>query len=226
MKSVNLIPESQRRRRPEGGDGQKSYVFLAVLGAFLMMTLTYVFVANQATSRSNDAAIASAEADELEVRATQIGAFGEFALTKQARIASVQQLAASRFDWERLMRELARVIPSGGWIREVQAATAGAEESATTTTATAPPAGPSATLIGCMPRQSDVAALMLRLQRMHRVEDVTLQQSARAEAGASATLDDCGPLYEFGVTVTFGAAAPVEAPDGRRGVPASLGGGS
>lgn len=224
MKAVNLIPESDRRRRPRG-DGKSSYAALAVLGALFLMTLTYVFVANQATSRQNDAAEASAEADRLEARAAEMGAFGDFATTKAIRVASVRQLAASRFDWERLIRELARVLPDGSWLQSVEASTSGAgAESASTGEAVA--AGPEATLTGCAPRQPDTAALLLRLQRMHRVQDVVLNESARADVGAPPTFENCGRFYQFDVTVGFAPTVATEAPAGRTRVPASLGGGS
>jgi Tfp pilus assembly protein PilN len=226
MRPVNLLPESQRRRQPSG-QGGSSYVVLSALACLLIMVAVYVLTANKATSRDNDAAIAAAKADQLEARAVEIGAFGDFAQIKETRLASVRQLAEGRFDWERLMRELARVLPSRGWLQVVKASTTGLEsDTGAAPVETAGSSRPTAQLTGCMPRQSDVARLMLRLRRMHRVEDVTLKESAREQRGVVATLDNCGPLYKFDLTVAFAPSAPREAPDGRKSVPASLGGGS
>ena len=227
MRPVNLLPESQRRRRP-AGDGKSSYVVLGVLGVLVLMIGMYVVTANQATSRSNDAAEASAEADRLEAKVASLGAFGNFAQIKETRVASIRELATQRFDWKRLMLELARVLPSDGWLQTAQASVAGETDSATTTTTTttAVAGGPTATLTGCLPRQPDVAELMLRLRRMHRVDDVTLTESALEEEQGVPTVDNCGSYYKFDIGVTFAPAAPQEAPDGQRRVPAALGGGS
>lgn len=224
MRPVNLLPESQRRRRPTS-DGKSAYAVLGVLGVLLLLTGLYVVTANQVTSRTNETAEASAEADRLEARAASLSAFGDFAQVKQTRLASVRQLAVDRFDWERLMLELARVLPSDGWLQAAEASVAGASEEGATT-ATAAPGGPTATLTGCLPRQPDVADLMLRLRRMHRVEDVVLTESAREDAKGVPSVDSCGSYYKFDLAVTFVAAPPREAPDGRRSVPAALGGGS
>lgn len=220
MRPVNLLPESQRRRRPEGG-GNSTFVVLAALGVLLVMTAVYVTTANKVTSRDNATAAASAEADRLEARANELGAFGDFAQIKATRVASVRQLADARFDWERLMREVSRVLPAGGWFKSVNASTTGDLGDAEAVSS-----GPSATFTGCMRRQSDVADFMLRLRRMHRVEDVTLQESAIEELRGTPSLEGCGGIYQFDVGVTFAPVVPREAPDGRSRVPASLGGGS
>jgi Tfp pilus assembly protein PilN len=222
MRPVNLLPESQRRRRPEG-DGKSSYVVLGILIVLLAMSGLYVVTSNQVTSRNDAAAVASAEADRLEVHAASLSAFGDFAQIKATRVASVRQLAEQRFDWERLMLELARVLPADGWLQTVEASTtAEAEE----TTAIASTGGPTATLVGCLPRQPDVADLMLRLRRMHRVEDVALSESLVEDERTPPTVDTCGRYYKFDVTVSFAPAVSREAPDGQRRVPAVLGGGS
>jgi Tfp pilus assembly protein PilN len=219
MKPVNLLPESQRRRRAES-DGKSAYVVLGVLAALVLMVGLYVATANQVTSRSAEAAAASAEADRLEAQVASLGAFGSFVQIKEARVASVRQLATERFDWERLMLELARVLPADGWLQTAEASASGA------TDGDAVAAGPSATLSGCLPHQSDVADLMLRLRRMHRVEDVTLTESALEDELAAPTTDSCGRYYKFDIGVAFASAPPAEAPDGQRRVPAALGGGS
>lgn len=225
MKPVNLIPDAQRRHTPTG-DGKAAYAVLGSLAVLLALTAIYVLSANQVTSRENDAAAASAEADQLEARAQQIGAFGDFAAIKEVRIASVRQLAEDRFDWERLMRELARVIPAGGWLQTAQASTTGEVDSPGGAPDSTGVGGPTAVLSGCLPRQTDVANLMLRLERMHRVEAVELHESTRAEEGAAPSLDSCGRFYQFNVTASFGVDQEHEAPEGARRVPASLGGGS
>jgi Tfp pilus assembly protein PilN len=224
MRPVNLLPESQRRRQPTG-DGKSSYVVLGVLAVLVLMIGMYVVTANQVTSRSNDAAEASAEADRLDAKVASLGAFGNFAQVKETRVASVRQLATERFDWERLMLELARVLPSDGWLRTAQASVAGGEDESGAATTTSP-GGPTATLTGCLPRQPDVADLMLRLRRMHRVEDVTLSESVREDAQGAPSIDSCGRYYKFDIGVSFAPAVAEEAPDGQRRVPAALGGGS
>jgi hypothetical protein len=57
---------------------------------------------------------------------------------------------------------------------------------------------------------------------------VTLNESAQEQVeGTPASVDNCGSLYKFDMTVTFDQAAPPrEAPRGANRVPASLGGGS
>jgi Tfp pilus assembly protein PilN len=220
MKPVNLLPESQRRRKPEG-EGKGAYVLIGVLALLVVMIGAYVMTANQVTTRTDEAATAAAEADQLEAQAASLGAFGSFAQVKETRIASVRALATQRFDWERLMRELARVLPPGGWLQSASAtATADVEDAEATA------AGPTATLTGCLPRQTDVADLMLRLRRMHRVEDVTLTESALEDARTAPSVESCGSYYKFDVGVTFAVSPPIEAPDGNRRVPAALGGGS
>jgi Tfp pilus assembly protein PilN len=224
MKPVNLLPESQRKRRPPTTDSKSAYVVLAVLTVLLAMTGLYVVTANKVTSRSDEAAVASAEADRLEAQAANLDAFGSFAQIKEARVASVRQLATERFDWERLMLELARVFPSGGWLQSAEASVSGETEESTSTDAA--PGGPTATLSGCLPRQPDVADLMLRLRRVHRVEDVTLSESALEDEKGTASVDNCGPYYKFDIGVVFSPAGPREAPEGQRRVPAALGGGT
>lgn len=224
MRPVNLLPESQRKRRSEGG-GNNAKPFLIVLTVLLVMTGVYVITANNATSRANQTVEASAEADQLEARAGALGGFGDFAQTKEARVAAVRELADSRFDWERMVRELSRVIPAGGWLTAVKASATG-ETTSTAGGSSDASGSPTATLTGCLPRQTEVAQLMLRLRRMYRAEDVSLTSSVISDLEGVPSLENCGKLYQFEITVTFAPATPEEAPDGEKRVPAALGGGS
>ena len=88
------------------------------------------------------------------------------------------------------------------------------------------PTGPTATFVGCTPKQSEVAKILVRLRSLHRVVDVELNESLKEQGVADVTVDSCGPLYKFDVTVTFAPATEAEAPRGSNSVPASLGGGS
>jgi Tfp pilus assembly protein PilN len=225
MRPVNLLPESQRRRTPTG-DGRNAYVVLGVLAILLALTGAYVLTGNQVAERTAAAAEASAEADRLEAQIATLGAFGSFAQVKETRLASVRQLATQRFDWERLMLELARVLPDDGWLQTASASTAGDGDTDAASTADATTSGPTASLSGCLPRQSDVADLMLRLGRLHRAEDVTLAESVREDARGVPTVDGCGRYYRFDVAVAFSPAVVEEPPAGARRVPAALGGGS
>jgi Tfp pilus assembly protein PilN len=230
MKAVNLIPTEQRRAQASGKRPGSSYIVIGVLATLLVMVAAYVFTSNNVTKRQNDAAVAKAEADRYEAQAAQRKGFTNFAQIKQMRLASVNTIASTRFDWERLMRELSRVMPSGSWLQTTDASVtgnvAGAESATTSTTPVVPQ--PKANLVGCMPNQSDVARMMVRMRRLHRVADVKLNESAKQlNSSGDEGVDNCGSLYQFNLLVSF---EPTEtqnqAPVGKSVVPASLGGGS
>ena len=232
MRPVNLVPQDQRRRTPSDSGGKLAYPALSVLALLLAMVAGYVFVSNQVTDKQNQTAEASAEADKLEAKAVEQGSFTGFAQMAQTRMQSVAGVANTRFDWERFMRELSRVMPEGSWLQAADTSVLGDQSGTDGTLASAAAApttpSPTANLVGCTPDQSNVARIMVRLRQLHRVEDVTLAESAREDAAGTASIESCGSNYKFDVTVTFSPVTPAsgEAPRGEARVPASLGGGS
>jgi Tfp pilus assembly protein PilN len=234
MRPVNLVPQDQRRRTPSEGSGKGAHAVLGMLAVLLAMAVFYVLTANNVTERESQAEAARTEADQLEAQAADKGSFTDFAEIAQTRTASVAAVASTRFDWERLMRELSRVMPEGSWLTSASASVTGATDAASNPAAAGTPAAPtaagapSANLVGCTPKHSDVARMMVRLRQLHRVADVELKQSSRDdEADATAAIDSCGRNTGFDLTLTFSPTSPVaEAPRGETRVPASLGGGS
>jgi hypothetical protein len=233
MKAVNLIPTEHRRAKASGERSGGAYVVLGVLGVLLLMAVAYVMTANGVNSDKTKAATARQQADALEAKASQLASFTDFASVKEQRLAAVRAAAQTRFDWERLMREISRVMPDGSWLQTTEASVAGdtgdtpgAVAAASPADATAGPVSPTATFVGCTPRQSEVAKILVRLRAMHRVTDVELNESAKEDGVTDVTVDSCGPLYKFDVTVTFAPADTDEVPTGANSVPASLGGGS
>lgn len=211
MKAVNLLPDRDRVRAPAQVPTGASRLVLGLLGALLLAVVVLVLSQNQVTDRKAKIATAQQEQKEAEQRAAQLGSFGEFSEVKKTRVASISKLAQSRFDYERLMRELALVLPQDTWVTEVDASSTGAPAGTAPSTSTAapapaapapstsgssstpapaaaaaPPAAPSVKIVGCAKTQSMVAETMVRLRNLHRVEDVELTDSTRPSQAAAA----------------------------------------
>jgi hypothetical protein len=233
VKAVNLIPNEQRRAKPSGENAGSAYAVVGVLVVLLALAVTYVMTSNSVNDNKSKAEAAKQQADALEAKSSQLDPFTDFAAIKQQRLEAVKTAAETRFDWERLMRELSRVMPHGSWLQTTEASVKGDTEASGAAPATANPAeattgpvSPSATFVGCTPKQSEVAKILVRLRSMHRVTDVELNESLKEQGVSDVTVDSCGPLYKFNVTVTFAPTDTDEAPTGTDSVPASLGGGS
>jgi Tfp pilus assembly protein PilN len=216
VRPVNLLPE--HRRSPQGGGRPGSaYVLVGALGAVLVAVVVYVLTANGLTSKQDELAALKTETQAAQQRAAALGSFGNFASIKATREQSVAGLAQARLDWERLVRELARVLPADVTISQLEAAAAAAPS---TDAAAATAVGPSLKLTGCAPSHPDVATTLVRLRRLHRANDVTLASAARAGSGDSG--GECPRGVGFNVSVSFDPA-PATAPSR---VPAHLGGGA
>ena len=253
MRPVNLLPDELRpRQRTREGDG-RAHIVLGVLGVLLVMAVAYALSLNQVNSHKTDIARAKSETEKAKAEVTASTAFGDFHAIEQTRSASVQQLAGGRFDWERMMRELALVLPAHTWLLDVNA---GASADGATPGASAPaPPAPSATgspaaagdsaasgalsptlsLKGCALKQNDVAVVLVRLRKLYLVDNVNLNESAQetTDKGVQTTGDSAGSAdtcgsgrFKFDVSVTFSApTAKSDKPAGGK-VPAKLGGGS
>jgi Tfp pilus assembly protein PilN len=228
VKPVNLIPQDQRRRSAGDGDGKGGLLALGVLAALLAMVVVYVLSANTVTERKSETKAVSAEADQVEAQAAQQTSYTDFAQIAVTRTQSVAGVASTRFDWERFMRELSRVMPAGSWLQSADASVLGDPSSSASADSSEPTTvAPAANLVGCTPDQDDVARTMVRLRELHRVDDVELNESIAGTPSEKPGIDACGQLYTFNLTVKFTPTGPAkEAPRGTKSVPASLGGGS
>jgi hypothetical protein len=222
MKPVNLLPESYRPRRPGGQAAGSSRIVIGLLAALLVMAVVYALSANQVNSRKSRISSAKSEVQKAQAESAAQSAFGSFHDMKQLRVASVMGLAGGRFDWERLMREVALVLPRGTWILDMttstgtqdqtsgastspspassSASSSSASSSSSSTAAANAPVSPTAHIIGCALHQDDVAVLLVRLRKLHRATDADLTESAKEEGqgsgatgdAASAGGDTCG----------------------------------
>lgn len=245
MKPVNLLPQSQRRRTKGAGlSPGRSNAVLGVLAVLLIMAVAYVMVGNQASSRQTEIARANAEAADARARAATLAPYAQFSNVRQVRLDSVRRLAGGRFDWERLMRELAALLPRRTYLINLTASTKadtgeGTVPGAPPAAAAQAPPTPTVKLEGCARKQPDVAVLLVRLRKLHGAKDVELTESRREEGaggsgppsagttpstGGETGTRNCGKRYHFDVTVSF--EAPVTGGEGAgERVPAALGGG-
>lgn len=249
MRPVNLLPDELRPRQRSSGGRGPSHVLIGVLGVLLLMAVVYALSLNQANSHKTDIARAKGEIEKAKAEVASSTAFGDFHQIKEARVQSVTQLAGERFDWERMMRELALVLPARTWLLNASTSTSpdgapaaqgGAPAAPPPPTsgagaAAAPSAGPTLTLSGCALDQKTVAVVLVRLRKLHDADSVDLKESVQEAAaatggeesdGASAAgAEGCGSRrFKFDVTVKFSPPTQADKPDGK--VPVKLGGGS
>ena len=223
MRPVNLLPPRYRRARATGERPGVGYAALGVLAVLFLMVLGYALTNHQITDAKNKTAKANTEAAAAQAKVGQLQAFGNFASLKASRESAVESIAAVRFDYERLMREMALVLPHDTYLTSFTAATNGAGAAAASTASAGPATatGPSVTIAGCAPSHPAVATAVVRLRQLHNVTDVSLTNSSKAgAAGTSGTTAGC--KVSWGATLTFQPESPStdQAP-----VPARLGGG-
>src|SRR3954452_15774257 len=147
MRPVNLLPARYRPARASGDRPAIGYAAIGALAVLLVMVLLYVTTNNGINDAKDKTAKAQAETAVAQQRIAQLQAYGNFASLKASREAAVRSVAEVRFDYERLMRELALVLPHDTYMTTFTAAPGGTTDSSGTASAT----GPSVNVTGCAP---------------------------------------------------------------------------
>jgi Tfp pilus assembly protein PilN len=226
MRPVNLIPPEDRR-----GDsaplrtGPLPYILLAALVAILAGVSAMVLVGNQIEESKSEVTTLEAEDDVAMAKAQRLAAYTQFREMSEQRVATVQSLADSRFDWERVMRELSLVLPSDVWLIGLTATASpdvsieSGGSSGGDLRSEAP--GPAMELSGCATGQDAVAGFVTALKDIDGVTRVGVEfselgeeedaEEASTEVGANtgSNGDECRTrefIAKFAIVVAFDAA--------------------
>src|SRR5688572_98125 len=108
MRPVNLIPPDLRR-----GDnaplrtGPLVYILLGALGLVLLGVTMLVLTGNEISERKAEVTKLQREDAAAQAPADQLAAYTHYQALSDQRADTVTSLAVSRFDWGRVMREVA-----------------------------------------------------------------------------------------------------------------------
>ena len=228
MRPVNLIPPEDRRGESAPlRSGPLAYIAVGALLALLAGVTALVLTGNQIAEKKDEVVQLQREDAAEMARAQRLSPYSQFASLHEQRVATVTSLAESRFDWERVMRELSLVLPSDVWLVSLSASATsatsveGGSEGGGGLRGAAP--GPALELSGCASGQEAVAGFVTALKDIDGVTRVGIESSelSEEESGGSATAEsgdegggeDCRTrdfITKFQMVVAFDAA-PVPA---------------
>lgn len=234
MRPVNLIPAEDRR----GGSaplrtGPLPYVLLGGLVVLLLGVVALVLAGNEVGERETEVATLEREDARAAAKAQRLATYTEFRNMSEQRVATVSELADSRFDWERVMRELALVLPDDAWLTSLTATAApgvavdGGAGDSSGMRAAAP--GPALELSGCADGQEAVAGFVTALEDIDGVTRVGVQSSELPDGdkdagggGGDSSGDECRTretIAKFAIVVAFDAAPVAAAAAGGEAAP-------
>ncbi|HEX3293338.1 MAG TPA: PilN domain-containing protein [Solirubrobacterales bacterium] len=192
MRPVNLIPPDERRGdRAAMRTGVFSYVLIGALAAAVLAVAALGLTSKQISDKKSEIAQLQVQEQQAQAKAQSLVAFTNFRAAQEARSSTIVSLAQSRFDWQRVLNEFARVIPSDVWFVKI----AGTVD-ATVSVQDQPDiqgrdsvAGPALEMEGCASSQDAVAGLIANLQEIDGVTRVGLESSEKADdsSGGGAT---------------------------------------
>ncbi len=196
MKPVNLIPPEERRgASTPARTGSAVYFIVGGLALALVAVCAVVFLGNQISDKEAEAAGLQAKATETEARAESLSSYVSFQDMRDSRVETIDSLAKSRFDWERVIRELSVILPKGVWLQNLTGTVSPdvqIDDGAAISLRTSIP-GPALELVGCARSQPDIARLIAAMHDIDGVTRVTAANGIKSDkttdsgsAGASA----------------------------------------
>jgi len=232
MRPVNLIPLEQRHGSQSPlRTGPLPYIVLGALVALLVGVALLVVTSNEISERKSEIVTLKQEDRLAQKKAERLASYVQLAQLRQQRTETVSALADSRFDWERVMRELSKVLPSDVWLTTLGAsaspeAAVGSGSGSSNESGSglrSSIAGPALEIGGCAKGQDGVAGFVTALKEIDGVTRVGVESSSLPSKESSAESGegseggggtDCRTrkfIAQFQLVVAFDAA-PVPAP--------------
>jgi Tfp pilus assembly protein PilN len=230
MRPINLIPPEERRgQNAPLRSGPLAYILLGALVAALVGVVALVLIGNQISDQEGELVQLKREDAAASAQAQRLAAYTQFRTMHEQQVATVTSLADSRFDWERVMRELALVLPDDVWLVNLTATaspgvslegSSGGGGGESHLRASVP--GPALELSGCASGQDAVAGFITALKDIDGVTRVGVESSelpdpqegagsteGSSSEGSAGGSEDCRThqfIAKFSLVVAFDAA--------------------
>jgi type IV pilus assembly protein PilM len=181
----DLRPASAVHEHGGGATGHIAQVTCAMVALLAAAVVYLVVVSNQVSSgRERVGALAGATV-KAEHKAAVLKPYQDFASATIARRDTVASVAGTRFNWDRTLRQLAKVAPKGVWLTSAKGTLTpttqvdGGATDGDTATLRGALGAPALELAGCATRDRSVPSYMDRLYGMTGVTDVGFSRSER-----------------------------------------------
>jgi Tfp pilus assembly protein PilN len=226
MRPVDLIPAELRQgAHAPMRTGPIPYIVLGALVAVLAGVALMVVTGNQVSERKSEVTELKREDAAAQRQAARLSAYTQFQALHEQRVSTISSLADSRFDWERVMRELSLILPRDVWLTSLNASAGSSANEGEGGTSVA---GPSLELSGCATGQESVAGFVTVLKDIDGVTRVAVQSSelsaqeigagvSGGSAGANSGGGQCQTrsfIAQFQIVVAFDAAPVPVATEG------------
>jgi len=224
VRPVNLIPPEERGEQAPIRTGPMAYLLVGALALALGAMLLLVVTNNKITDRKAEVASLTQQEAAAKAESTRYAAFQQFAGIEKQRHDTIASLADTRFDWPRVLRELALVIPGDVGLVSLTgmvspgvslSGSGGSSSAGSSGVDTSSITGPSLQLSGCATSQDAVARFLAALRDIDGVTRVGLASSGSGSSGSSGAgasgCDEKKFRYQFQAVASFDAvpAPPV-----------------
>jgi type IV pilus assembly protein PilM len=193
MRSVDLTPRDVAK---VSSSRRRNLVPILVPAAAAIPIVALGFLFTQAHGKVSDrqSQLSSLKAEYAALpEPTRPQIDSSLGLAEAARASAIAQVLGSRTSWDRMLRDISRVLPQNVWLTDLKASVAtplssvlvGAPGAApsTSTPATTPTTPQGMTVTGYTFKQKDVAKLLSRLVALPTLKNVQLQSASTATVG-------------------------------------------
>lgn len=190
--------------------GPLAYIVVGALAAAVIAITALVVTENKVAENKAEVAQLQQEQTHITAKAQALSAYTQFAAVREQRLATVTSLADSRFDWPRVLHELALVMPANVQLTSLSGSAApGAGGGGAGIGMRAQIAGPALEMVGCASGQPAVADFIEAVKTIDGVTRVGVPTSTMSGEGGSATAaGTCGSgrSAQFQLIAAFDAA--------------------
>lgn len=221
MRPVNLLPPELRQgAQAPTRTGPLPYIVVGALAAVLAGVALLVLTGNQISEREMEVTQLTREDAVAVQEAKRLAPYTQFQTLHEQRLATIASLADSRFDWERVMRELSLVLPRDVWLTELNASASPESGGEGGGALRAAVEGPALTIAGCGAGQESIAGFVTALKDIDGVTRVGVESSelpsqeegagssegGEAEGGGGGECQTRNFIAKFTLVVAFDAA--------------------
>ncbi len=186
MRAFNLLPREEARTVKEGASSPLPQVLVALAGVLVFAALAalYLMAGTDVTAKKGQAEDLRAELAAYQATAQEPSVDDKSAALANERVGRTNALASAlgkRLAWDRLLREIALVIPDEVSVSQIQ----GSSPAAATTASADGSTVTNLTIIGTTADQASVAEFMARLSVIRQLVAVQLKEAGESPDDAT-----------------------------------------